>query len=55
MAERPELPHLIDVVVSMSNTEKKATEGMIKFVLTTLVVAVIIAVAYLALFTPGQV
>lgn len=38
----------------MSNTEKKATKGMIKFVLTIFVVAMIIAVAYMAFFTPGQ-
>jgi hypothetical protein len=39
----------------MSNTDKKATHGIIKFVLTIFVVAMIIAVAYMAFFTPGQV
>jgi hypothetical protein len=39
----------------MSNTDKKATNGMIKFVLTIFVIAMIIALAYLAFFTPGQV
>ncbi|MDF0664049.1 MULTISPECIES: hypothetical protein [unclassified Rhizobium] len=39
----------------MSNTERKATQGMVKFVLTIFVVAMIVAVAYLAFFTPGVV
>lgn len=38
----------------MSNTERKAANGMVRFVLTILVLAIIIAVAYLAFFTPGQ-
>lgn len=40
--------------MGMSNIEQKATKGMVKLVLTIVVVAVIIAVAYLAFFTPGQ-
>ena len=38
----------------MINTEQKANKGMIKFVLTIFVIAIIVAVAYLVLFTPGQ-
>lgn len=45
---------MTDVVVRMRKTEQKAASGMIKYVLTIFVVAIIIAVAYLAFFTPGQ-
>jgi hypothetical protein len=38
----------------MSNTEQKASNGMIKFVLTIFVIAMIVAVAYLVFFTTGQ-
>jgi heme/copper-type cytochrome/quinol oxidase subunit 4 len=38
----------------MINTEQKASKGMMKFVLTIFVIAIIVAVAYLVLFTPGQ-
>lgn len=38
----------------MINTEQKANKGMIKFVLTIFVIAIIVAVTYLVLFTPGQ-
>ncbi|MDR6670296.1 hypothetical protein [Rhizobium sp. 1399] len=39
----------------MTETEQKASGGMIKFVLTIFVIAVILAVAYLTFFTPGEV
>lgn len=41
--------------MDMSNTAQRATKGMVKLGLTIFVVAVIIAVAYLAFFTPGKV
>ncbi len=41
--------------IGMNNTEQKATKGMVKLVLTIVVVTVIMAVAYLAFFTPGRV
>ena len=37
----------------MINTEQKASKGMMKFVLTIFVIAIIVAVAYLVLFTPA--
>ncbi|KEC75461.1 hypothetical protein RLPCCGM1_c0838 [Rhizobium leguminosarum bv. phaseoli CCGM1] len=37
----------------MSNIDYNAAKGMTKLVLTALVIAVIMAVAYLAMFTPG--
>ncbi|MCW1411853.1 FAD-dependent oxidoreductase [Rhizobium sp. 1AS11] len=40
--------------MDMSNTEQRATKGMVKLGLTIFVVAVIIAVANLAFFTPGK-
>jgi hypothetical protein len=40
--------------LQMSNTEQKASNGMIKFVLTIFVIAMIVAVAYLMFFTTGQ-
>lgn len=39
----------------MSDLEQKASKGMITFVLAIFTIAMIIAVAYLAFFTPGQV
>ncbi len=50
-----ELRRLIHVVLGMTETEQKASGGMIKFVLTIFVMAVILAVAYLTFFTPGEV
>jgi len=41
------------VAAYMSDTEQKASKGMIKFVLTIFVIAIIVAVAYLVFFTPG--
>ena len=39
----------------MNDTEKPANKGMIRFVLTAFVIAIILAVAYLTFFTLGQV
>ena len=39
----------------MSDTEQKASNGMIRYVLTIFVIGVILAVAYLTFFTPGEV
>jgi hypothetical protein len=39
----------------MSDTEQKVSKGTIKFVLTILVIAIILAIAYLTFFTPGEV
>jgi hypothetical protein len=41
--------------IAMSNTEQKASKGMIKFVLTIFVIAIILALAYMTFFTPGEV
>jgi hypothetical protein len=38
----------------MRGPEQRATGGMIRLVLTIFVVAIIVAVACLAFFTPGQ-
>jgi cbb3-type cytochrome oxidase subunit 3 len=38
----------------MSDTERKASKGMIKFVLTIFIIGLMIALAYLAFFTPGK-
>ncbi|NNU64824.1 MULTISPECIES: hypothetical protein [Rhizobium] len=54
-AECLELPCQVDVVIGMSNTEQKAANSMIKLVLTIFVIAIILAVAYLTFFTPGEV
>jgi len=40
--------------MQMSDTEQKASNGMIKLVLTIFVIAMIVAVAYLVFFTTGQ-
>ncbi|MDF0700448.1 hypothetical protein PYR71_29030 [Rhizobium sp. MC63] len=39
----------------MSQTDQKAAKGMIKLVLTIFVIAIILAVACLTFFTPGEV
>jgi len=38
----------------MNDTERKASKAMIRYVLMIFVIAIIISVAYLALFTPGK-
>jgi hypothetical protein len=40
--------------IDMNDTERKASKAMIRYVLMIFVIAIIIAVAYLALFTPGK-
>ncbi|MBY5868854.1 hypothetical protein [Rhizobium leguminosarum] len=39
----------------MSDKEHKASKGMVKYVLTIFVIAIILAVAYLTFFTLGEV